>query len=264
MVALAAKRIVLGRLAELSPIDPTTGNQFNPADETRATQGRLAISVEDVRSFADFFAAQMHLDETEEKRHHRADVYGPIVGHLLQRIHPLALGNVHRVHQLVRQLATRLLEFHRVSGRKVDAVIEELTTKPYSHLHMFNRHESKSILGEQIEFASDKLDQALDNLLRKYEDDFQLRRPFFLGRALGDKLSDNFRFISGAIESEKWSYLFETKSIVSQSSQIPPNVQIQLPAGQPMPLVQGLGRIHRADIVEQGWVANKEPKGVSL
>ena len=45
---MAAKRIVMTRLAELSPIDPTTGNQFNPVD---GKGNRLGISVEDVRAY---------------------------------------------------------------------------------------------------------------------------------------------------------------------------------------------------------------------
>lgn len=34
LLALGARRIIMTRLSELSPIDPTTANQFNPREET--------------------------------------------------------------------------------------------------------------------------------------------------------------------------------------------------------------------------------------
>src|SRR5262245_25815313 len=49
MLALAGKRIWMGPISELSPIDPSTGNQFNPIDQS-ATNKRLGISVEDVNA----------------------------------------------------------------------------------------------------------------------------------------------------------------------------------------------------------------------
>jgi len=47
LLSLAAERIVMTPIGELSPIDPTTGNQFNPVDRV-AKSKRLGISVEDV------------------------------------------------------------------------------------------------------------------------------------------------------------------------------------------------------------------------
>src|SRR5262249_14487735 len=38
MVALAAKKIVMTPLAELSPIDPTTANQFNPRENLQTNK----------------------------------------------------------------------------------------------------------------------------------------------------------------------------------------------------------------------------------
>lgn len=55
MLSLAAKKIVMTALGELSPIDPTTGNQFNPLnpDPNAGPGSRLGISVEDVRAYQD-------------------------------------------------------------------------------------------------------------------------------------------------------------------------------------------------------------------
>ena len=144
-------------------------------------------------------------------------------------------------------------------------VVEELATRFYSHLHMISRDEALEILGpEQVKFASTDLAAGLDELLRAYEDQFQLRRAFFLGEYMADEPERTARFIGGAVESRQLSYLYETKAKISQSSKLPPNVQLQLPAGQRRPLIPGLPREYSFELTAQGWIHNKEPKGVTL
>ncbi|MGH7238950.1 MAG: SDH family Clp fold serine proteinase, partial [Candidatus Saccharimonadales bacterium] len=50
MIALGADEIVMSDLSELSPIDPSTANVFNPQDPANP-QGRIPISVEDVIAY---------------------------------------------------------------------------------------------------------------------------------------------------------------------------------------------------------------------
>ena len=52
MIALGADEIMMSDLSELSPIDPSTANVFNPPDPTNP-QGRIPISVEDVIAYFD-------------------------------------------------------------------------------------------------------------------------------------------------------------------------------------------------------------------
>ena len=61
LLALGAKKIVLTPLAELSPIDPSTGNQFNPSDPGEP-HNRLAISVEDVQAYRRFILEQLDVE----------------------------------------------------------------------------------------------------------------------------------------------------------------------------------------------------------
>ena len=173
LLALAAKKIVMTPLAELSPIDPSTGNQFNPSDPAEP-RTRLPISVEDVQAYSSFVLDQFTPGTTSGKtkevvpgnRPH--DVLRLFIDRLVERVHPLALGNVHRVHQQIKRLARKLLEPHPIDGRDLSKVIESLTTRFYSHLHMINRHEAREILqAEHVEFASDELAALLDKLLRQ-------------------------------------------------------------------------------------------------
>lgn len=258
LFAIGAKRIVMTPLSELSPIDPTTGNQFNPKDDQKRL---LGISVEDVRAYRTFVLDQFGVDSEKDPEGVRA-VLPALLQRLAQEVHPLALGNVERVHRQIKQLARNLLDLHPVDGQQLDSVIESLTTKFWSHLHMVNRHEARAILGdERVQFAPDDLAVALDELLRAYENHFNLRQALFLKTFLGDEPSKEVRFIGGALETTAWGYLFETRALLRQHPLPPPGVQLQIPVGQPVPLVQGLPRALQAEVLSRGWVRNKEPKG---
>ncbi|GAH88593.1 unnamed protein product, partial [marine sediment metagenome] len=181
MLALAANKIVMTRLGELSPIDPTTGNQFNPSDPADP-QKRLGISVEDVRAYQDFLrdtftlirdGASENVDIGQERI-----LLHPFIQKLVDTTHPLALGNVHRVHQLVSQLAKKLLQFHSTPGQDLDVVVRALTVDAFSHQHMIGAEEAIETLGSGlVEKASEDLESKLDELLKGYEDDFHLRTP---------------------------------------------------------------------------------------
>jgi Serine dehydrogenase proteinase len=269
LVALGAKHIFMGPISELSPIDPSTGNQFNPLDPTdKSTTARLPISVEDVQAYRSFIQESLHPGhdpDKDQKGHEKCAEFAAFLQKLVSDVHPLALGNVHRVHQQIKKLGKSLLNLHSIEKRDVGKIVEELATRFYSHLHMISRHEALEILGpEQIKFASDELAGALDEVLRAYEDQFQLRRTFFLGQHMGDEPEKTERFIGGAIESRNRSYLFETKAKITQNSKLPSNVQLQLPTGQRLPIIPGLPREYNLELTSQGWIHNKEPKGVTL
>ena len=252
MLALGAKKIWMTPLSELSPIDPTTGNQFNPQD----VKGNfLGISVEDVKSFGDFVKHQVSADLPQMEA---------FISKLVDRVHPLALGNVHRVHLQIQKLAKEILSLHPVEGRDVPAVIKRLTSEFYSHLHMIGRQQAEEILGSQVERAEAKLSTALDSLLRAYEDDFRLRQAFVVRGHLGDDLMRDVTFVGGVVESRTWSYLFRTKGRLHQFSALPQGVQVQIPIGQGMPLVPGLPREHRFEIFSQAWEHNTTPQGVTV
>lgn len=266
MFALAAKKIVMTRLAELSPIDPSTGNQFNPQDPMKPSN-RLGISVEDVNAYKDFIKETFKINTKADNilNSEERALLQPHMECLTKNIHPVALGNVHRVHKLILRLAEKLLKAHRSEERNISKTIEKLTVEPYSHLHMFNRKEATEILGsDHVIQADDKLEIALDNLLKQYEDDFSLRSPLFISRLMGTtNPTKDFRFIGGMVESQKWGYLFETTGTITQFSQLPPNVTVQLPPGQPMPIVPGLPRQFNIEISEQRWHRNIEKKGIT-
>ena len=263
LATLGSKRIVLTDLSELSPIDPSTGNQFNPRDPADPKSG-MAISVEDVRAYRSFIVEQLTgIKEDNDDESPLSPEALSLLQRLASEVHPLALGNVHRVLQQIKQLAKNLLNLHPVAGEDPQKIVSALTTKFFSHLHMINRHEAKDILGDRVEFASDELADALDDVLRAYEGGFALRQKFYLRNLLDRDPEVPFRFVGAVLESATRSYLFETAGVVRQVAKPPPNVQVQVPVGQPIPLVPGMPRETQVEVTSQGWVHNKEPQGVT-
>lgn len=259
LMALGSAAIHMGPLSELSPIDPTTGNQFNPPDPSSENpRARLGISVEDVTAYQDFISQQFGGEEVSN------EMMLPFVTKLVEEVHPLALGNVHRVYQQIKALGKNLLDLNfEDTGEAQDKIVSDLASRFYSHVHMINRHEAKEILGDQrIKFADTELSAAMDALYVQYKKDYDLWKPYFLADKMGNDQNKEFRFVGGVVESATWSYLFDTKLNISQGSVIPANVQVQIPPGQPMPIVPGLPKQYRFDIISQGWTRNEEPKGI--
>lgn len=262
MLTLASKKIHMTRIAEISPIDPSTGNQFNPIDPVNKSN-RLGISVEDLNAYKEFIKESLCFKEREDLVEGDKIIMEGFLKALITKIHPLAIGNVQRVHKLVQKIAAKLLSFHE-HAENSPVIVNKLTVESYSHLHMINRNEAKEILGDLINFVDENLENAMDDLLRVYEDNFNLREPLFLSRFMDKATTSPFRFIAGLVESSSKSYILETIGNLYQSSELPPNINIQIPHGQPMPLIPGLPIRYWADIKEQRWVNNKEQKGITL
>ena len=263
LLSLGAKKLVMGPMSELSPIDPTCGNHFNPRDEiTKVHQG---ISVEDVSAYIDFLKKTLGAKPDEECSPEIYTLMQPYLAALTSSVHPLALGNVQRVMMQIRTLAKSVLRLHFTDEARIDVMINQLTTEYYSHSHMINRYEAKAILGEEhVDFADSSLASKMDQLLRLYEDDFALRMPFYLNRFMENDHEKEARLIGGCVESRTWGYLYESKLRIRQTLAAHPNFQIQLQPGQTPPLVPGMPRNYQCEVVSRTWIRNKMPVGVSV
>src|SRR3989338_8299095 len=96
MISLGADEIVMSDLSEISPIDPSTANIFNPQDPQNP-QNKIPISVEDVMAYFDLAKNKFGIKNDEEL----SRVFSKFIESNPQ-IHPLALGNVNRIHNLIR------------------------------------------------------------------------------------------------------------------------------------------------------------------
>ena len=122
-------------MGELGPVDPSVTNAFNPILAQEDIQGtappkprpRIPISVEDVASYLNFAKSRGGLE---------ADGMAQAFSALTQNVHPLALGNILRHHNLIRHLARTLLLMHldaEADKDKLDSIVRKLTEELYSH-----------------------------------------------------------------------------------------------------------------------------------
>jgi len=171
MISLGADEIVMSDLSELSPIDPSTANVFNPQDPQNP-QNKIPISVEDVMAYFDLAKNKFGIKNDEQL----AMIFNKFVESNPQ-IHPLALGNVNRTHNLIRILAKRLLKSHTSPMREeeIEKIVDYFTKKLYSHQYFIGRKEAKEDLGvKSVVFADESLSKALSDLYEEYVKEMNL------------------------------------------------------------------------------------------
>lgn len=256
LICLGADQVVMGEAAELSPIDPTTGNQFNPVDEIDK-KTRLGISVEDVTSYMELAKDPTKVGVRDSE--HILEVFK----RLSEAVHPIALGNVNRAHTQIRILAGKLLSLH-LAGEgnrvRIERIVDQLTKGLYSHTHALNRKEAKELLGEDlVREATVQEQELLWQLHERYAEVLQLRETLSVDSlVLSEQQCQEIVLCGAFIETEYHSLVFRARCRVSLSSVIPPMVQVQVPAGQPLPLIPGLPVSVDVKVLSIGWQANEE------
>lgn len=171
MISLGADEIVMSNLSELSPIDPSTANVFNPADPTNP-QSKIPISVEDVMAYFDLAKNKFGIKNDEQL----AMIFNKFV-EANPQIHPLALGNINRTHNLIRILAKRLLKSHKSPMREeeIEKIVDFFTEKLYSHQYFIGRKEAKEDLGvKSVVLADENLAKAMTELYEAYVQEMNL------------------------------------------------------------------------------------------
>lgn len=253
MISLGADKIIMSKIGELSPIDPTTGNQFNPVDELMKGN-RRGISVEDLNSY---------LQLAEDKFKLRDNQILDVFKELTREVHPLALGNVNRVLSQSKLLSKKLLSLHLDKEKdqtRIDSITKGLTAGFHSHLHFINRKEALEMLGKKMVINPDEqLEEMMIALYDSYADALDMRNEFCCFSEMADQHQREFDLYSGLVETDITSYIFKTHLLINQKSEIPPNINVTLQPGQVRaPIVQGLPKSFSWEVHFQSWVENQQ------
>jgi hypothetical protein len=215
MICLGADEIVMGRMGEISPVDPTTANVFNPTDPLNPA-GRWPISVEDLTAYFTLAREIAKLDTEESTR--------GVFKALTDKINPIALGNVHRTYNLIRILVPKLLGLHMDSTQvqnkeKIDKIVEILTETLYTHSYPISRREARDIIGLNIVEPSQKVETLMWSLYKQYELDLKLLQPFDPAQILrqSGQQSATFSEETGVVESS-----IRTDSFMQEGEILPP------------------------------------------
>jgi hypothetical protein len=203
-LALGANEIVMGTMGRLGPVDPTVTNQFNPEvdlqEKDKKGKAKIGISVEDVTAYFALAKDKAGTDIPE--------AMASVLQFLTDKVHPLALGNVHRQYLLIRSLSKRLLCLHMDPEKdkdRIQQIIDLLTEKLYYHGYAISRHEAQKVIGLPVIVPPDGLEDLMWETYERYKVDLPLgeREP-----------SDKFVIDGGVVESVPTlhSFCFEGSS----------------------------------------------------
>ena len=168
LVALGADKIIMHKMGCLGPIDPSVTNPFNPAHPQNPGQ-LIPISVEDVSAYFALIKEDIGVQ-------HEDELIQAVIA-LTNKIHPLALGNIHRSHKQSRLIATKLLRKHMPeaeSEHEIDKLVENLKSNLFFHGHPINREEARTDLKIKVEDAPTDLEPYLWALYQEYVAELQL------------------------------------------------------------------------------------------
>ena len=230
LISLGADEIIMSKLGQLSPIDPSLAHPLGPIFP--GSPQKVPISVEDVSAYINL-AKESGLENEESLK--------LAFDNLSQKVHPLALGAVYRTKEQNEFLADYLLSYHIEDKQKRGEIIKILTKERFSHNYLIGRNEAKNILKLNIIEPDTELENLIMNLFEEYNQMFSLNEDFsqevFLGA--GDKKQGLFN--RAIIQSESLTHIFQTESIIERKT-------IQHPQ---IPIPQ---TIYPEIILKQGWV----------
>jgi len=208
LLCLGADEIVMGKMGELGPIDPSVINAFNPQDPSNPS-AKLPVSIEDVYSYMTLIAEKMGINDE--------NVMAKAFLLLAEKIHPLALGNVHRNWMLIRSLANKMLSLQSklLTCEQAQNIIEHLTEKLYAHNHMIARREAKEEIGLPVIFADNELNTLMWTLYEDVATELKLSEPFNPTEIMRGNRTE-FEVASGIVESECGSDYFIFSGVVER------------------------------------------------
>lgn len=208
LICLGADQIIMGKMSELGPIDPSVANAFNPQDPSNPA-ARVPVNIEDVYSYLALVKEKLAINQQEE--------LSKAFRVLAEKIHPLALGNVHRNWLLIRTLAYRLLCLRKgkQEEEKLHNIISNLTEKLYAHNHMISRREALNDIGLHVVYATGELEKLMWQLYESYARELKLMEPFNPSEMLAGKRAE-FEVPSGVVETIKGQDYFIFNGVVER------------------------------------------------
>jgi hypothetical protein len=232
LIALGANEIVMSRLGQLSPVDPSVNSPFNPPapQQPGAPQGFLPVSVEDVRGFLDLARADREEGGGGLKSE---EVMADVFARLATDVRPMALGSVYRAKEQIKMLTEKLFKLHIQESEhdRVAPIVETFTRKLFSHDYLIGRKEAKTVIGREVVDAPMEVEKAMMALFASYAEDMELKTIFNAEGALGKDNQKVVNFRRAYIESTDGCYAFKTTQHLQR---------VQVPTAPQMPPVFGI------------------------
>jgi len=223
LVALGADEIVMTKMGQLSPIDPSVVSPLGPQIQIPGQPGAaqpVPVNVEDVRSYIDI--ARKELGVKDE------DLLVRVLERLSQTVHPLVLGSVNRIREQTSFLATTLLKQHMDNPEKITNIVEIITRGRFSHDYLISRKEAKDVLGLNV-VEDEKIENETFRLYRECDGILQLSTPYNAEAVLGANDTVTADFNRALIEADDLTHVFRTRKKIDRVTLTPPQVPTSTP-----------------------------------
>jgi uncharacterized protein (DUF2164 family) len=227
LIALGAEEILMSKHGQLSPIDPSVASPFNPpAPGSPVGQPGpvtlLPVSVEDMAGFLDLARNEVGLRADESMVE--------VLKILADKVHPLALGAVHRAREQNRELASRLLAIHMDDQARINFIVDKLTKELPTHSYLIGLNEAKDYIRLHVTEMKDEIEKLTWNLYKEYESWLELTTPHSPELDLGSEDQKRVRYERAVVEcldAEKLSqHIFVTDKILLKTKVTPPGMQV--------------------------------------
>ena len=218
LMTLGANEIIMTKMGQLSPIDPSVMNPLCPRPSGPGVNRPVPVNVEDVKGY--LALAKEHLTLEDEDSRVR------IFELLAENVGPLVLGQVQRTSAQIEFMAKRLLEYHMTDDAEIESIAKSLISGRHSHDYVIGRKEAKETLGLKVIDVPDKLNELILRLYREYDGLLELSKPYHPESVLGTKDAKTGRatFVRAIIESTHATHVFKTEKEVKRALLVPPAV----------------------------------------
>lgn len=225
LVALGADNIIMTRMGQLSPIDPSVSSPLGPLAPIPGAPGRQArgvpVNVEDVVNYFGLARRELGIEDEE--------LLARLYDRISQHVHPLVLGSVYRSREQIGFLAQMLLERHMNDEGRVKKIIEILTRGRFSHDYLISRKEAKEILELPVIDVDSKLDEAIVRLYDQYDNLLELSVPYHPEQILKGQDKVTGSLDRAIVETLGLTHVFRSRREVSRFELKPPAVPIPQP-----------------------------------
>ena len=238
LIALGANEIIMSRMAQLSPVDPSISHPLGPTVQLPGQGGQiLPVNVEDINAFFDLATSEAGLKGEE--------AISKVFEILASKVNPIVLGAVQRSRQQIAFLASNLMKYHTDDEERINKTVNILTRERFSHNYIIGKREAHEELGLNIVDADEELIDMIVSLFNAYNEVVKIDSPYSPELVLGDSDETVATFDRGIIESLNLTHSFKTVKSIRR---------ITVQPGEGVPPQMG----YQERILQEGWVEDAE------
>ena len=217
LISIGANNILMTKQATLGPIDPSLNTSLNPQNPLwpNNPQARVPVSVEAINSFFELAKKELNIS--------KGTSLIDVMVNLMDKIHPIVLGNVYRSRSQIQMLAKKLLNFQLKDKKKIPHIVNFLCSDSGSHDYSIYRKEAEKELFLNIKKPDDKLYKLIKKIYDNIKKEMELTTPFDPKIIIGSQQKKDYSCRRVLIESISCG----TDVYLSKGSLIKPNPQSQ-------------------------------------